>query len=56
MISGSTLGVIILIVVIAGVLFLAPIAIPSWVKTIFGIVLGIILLVVLLNLIGVVAF
>lgn len=56
MISGQTVIALIVIVVLIYVLFFAPLQIPSWLRTIFAIVLAVLAFVWLLNLLGFIAF
>jgi hypothetical protein len=56
MITGSTVITLVIIAILVYVIFFAPIRIPSWLRTIFGIVLAVVAFVWLLNLLGVVIF
>ena len=56
MISASTAIALVVIAVLIYVIFFAPINIPSWLRTVFGIVLAVLAFIWLLNLLGFVAF
>jgi hypothetical protein len=56
MIDNQTIVALVIIVLLVYALFFSPLRVPSWLRTVFLIVLAVLAFVWLLNLIGVVAF